>query len=302
MKMLTYLSLAFLLLFGMVSSVPAQEQEQPAKIRILLIDGQNNHGWKDTTPILKEIYEKSGRFTVDVATTPEAGKDMSGFKPDFSKYDVVVMNYAGDAWPKETSDAFDAFVKNGGGLVIYHAADNSFPDWKEYNEMIAVGGWGGRNEASGPYLYVKDGEVVRDTKPGSGGSHGPQVKFLVETFAPEHPIMKDLPAAFLHCEDELYCKLRGPAKNVTILATARSKVDEGGTGFDEPILMAIDYGKGRVFHDVLGHHVKQCKSVGFQVTLLRGTEWAATGLVTIPCPEDYPTKEEIRLREFDSVK
>ena len=272
--------------------------EDLGKIKALIIDGQNNHNWKETTPVLKDIYEKSERFTVDVATTPEQGQDMSGFKPDFAKYDVIVMNYNGDTWPKETNDAFEKFVREGGGLVVYHAADNAFRNWKEYNEMIAVGGWEGRNEKDGPYLYVKDGEIVRDMTPGGGGHHGPQVEFLVETFADgsDHPIMKGLPKSFLHCKDELYCKMRGPAKNVTILATARSKVDEGGTGYDEPMLLVIDYGKGRVFHTMLGHAGPHCKCVGFQTTLLRGTEWAATNKVTIPCPEDYPTAEKVSLR------
>ncbi|MDR1383018.1 MAG: ThuA domain-containing protein [Planctomycetaceae bacterium] len=270
--------------------------DEPEKIKLLIIDGQNNHNWKATTPVLKDIYEKSGRFVVDIATSPAKGEDMSGFKPDFAKYGVLVMNYNGDSWTKETNDAFEKYVSNGGGLVSYHAGDNPFRDWKEYNEMIAIGGWGGRNENDGPYLYVKNGEVVRDTTPGSGGHHGPQVEFLIETFAPDHPIMKGLPKAFLHCKDELYCKLRGPAKNVDILGTALAKVNEGGTGNDEPMLMAITYGKGRVFHTTLGHDVPQCKCVGFQTTLLRGSEWAAIGSVTIPCPDDYPTADKTSVR------
>ena len=281
----------------LVGGITRLMADEPEKIKVLIIDGQNNHDWKGTTPELKAIYEKSGRFTVDVVTTPGQGQDNSGFKPDFSKYDVITMNYTGDRWLKETDDAFEKYVREGGGLVIFHAADNAFRDWKEFNEMIAVGGWGGRNETDGPYLYVKDGEIVRDTRPGGGGSHGPQVEFRVETYTPEHPIMKGLPEAFLHCKDELYCKMRGPAKNVTILATALSKTDEGGSGYDEPMLLVIDYGKGRVFHTMLGHAAEQCKCVGFQTTLLRGTEWAATNEVTIACPDDYPAADKVSVRQ-----
>ena len=292
-KTILVVLLAAACLVGVITRLTADE---PAKIKVLIVDGQNNHDWKGTTPVLKDIYEKSGRFTVDVATTPGQGQDNSGFKPDFSKYDVITMNYNGDRWPKETDDAFEKFVREGGGLVIFHAADNAFRAWKEFNEMTAVGGWEGRNESDGPYLYVKDGEIVRDTKPGGGGSHGPQVEFRVETFTPDHPIMKGLPESFMHFRDELYCKMRGPAKNVTILATALSKTNEGGTGYDEPILLVIDYGKGRVFHTMLGHAAEQCKCVGFQTTLLRGTEWAATNKVTIACPDDYPTADKVSVR------
>ena len=50
------------------------------------------------------------------------------------------MNYDGDHWTAETKSAFVDYVRGGGGLVIYHSADNAFTDWPEYNEMIAVGG------------------------------------------------------------------------------------------------------------------------------------------------------------------
>ena len=63
-------------------------------IKVLIIDGQNNHDWKTTTPILKKILESSGKFQVDVATSPPKGEDISGFKPNFSAYKVVLSNYS----------------------------------------------------------------------------------------------------------------------------------------------------------------------------------------------------------------
>ena len=88
-----------------------------------------------------------------------------------------------------------------------------------------------------------------------------------------------------HAADELYAKMRGPAKNLTVLATAFSAPDQNGTGKNEPILMVINYGKGRVFHTVLGHGADSMAGLGFQVTLARGAEWAATGKVTLPAPK-----------------
>ena len=116
------------------------------KIKALIIDGQNNHDWKKTTPVLKAALESCGRFTVDVATAPQK---MDDFKPDFGRYGVVVSNYNGAEWPEATRKAFEEYVSNGGGFVSVHAADNSFPKWAEYNKMIGVGGWGGRDKASG---------------------------------------------------------------------------------------------------------------------------------------------------------
>lgn len=243
-------------------------------LKALIVDGQNNHDWKQTTPLLKQQLEQTGLFSVDVATSPPKGQDMSGFRPDFAAYDVVVSNYGGggDPWPEETKKALEDYMEAGGGLVIYHSANNAFPEWKQYNQMIAVGGWGGRNEKDGPYVRWRDGKVVFDMTPGPGGSHGPQHEFQLVVRRPDHPITKGLPEVFMHSADELYNRLRGPAKNLTVLATAFSPKDKSGTGEHEPMLMTIRYGKGRVFHTVLGHAPKQLKSVAFIVTFQRGAQ------------------------------
>lgn len=284
---------ALLCLTAIVSSADAGD-----KLKLLLVDGQNNHKWQQTSPFLVELFESSGRFSVDRATSPGKGEDMSGFRPDFAKYDVVVSNYNGDMWPEQTRNDFVEYVKSGGGFVSVHAANNAFSQWPEYNLMIGLGGWGGRNEKSGPYVRIRDGEVVLDNTPGRGGSHGSRHEFMVETFDEDHPIMKGLPTAWMHTADELYDRLRGPARNLNVLATAYSDPSTRGSGEREPMLMTLEFGDGRVFHTVLGHDLTAMKSVGFQVTLLRGTEWAATGEVTLTdVPEDFPSKAESSSRD-----
>lgn len=275
----------FGLAIGLSTSMTSHAAEQ---LKALIIDGQNNHDWKSGTPVLKWILEDSGRFTVEVATTPSGGAKAADawaqWRPKFSDYDVLVMNYTGDRWPAPAGADFEQYVRQGGGLVIVHAADNAFPDWPEFNEMIGVGGWGGRNEKSGPMIRWNDGKIVLDHSPGAGGTHGAQHEFVVETRAPGHPIMSGLPEKWKHASDELYAKLRGPARNLTVLTTAFDAPDKGGSGQNEPILMVIQYGQGRVFHTVLGHGPQQMQGLGFQVTLARGSEWAATGKVTLPPP------------------
>ncbi len=266
-------------------------------LKALIVNGQNNHNWKETTPCLKKHLEKTGIFTVDVATSPAQGEDMSPFKPNFAAYDAVVSNYTGDAWPAETQEALDEYVRGGGGLVIFHAANNAFPQWKQYNKMIGVGGWGGRSEKDGPYLRWRDGKIVRDTTPGRGGSHGPQHEYQIVVREPDHPITRGLPKVFMHCADELYNRLRGPAEDLTVLATAYSPKDQRGTGEHEPQLMTIAYGQGRVFHIAYGHAAKQCQSVAFIVPFQRGTEWAATGKVTQRVPQDFPGADEPSVRK-----
>ena len=101
---------------------------------------------------------------------------------------------------------------------------------------------------------------------------------------------------WMHQGDELYATLRGPGEHMTVLATAFSDPANQGTGRDEPQLMVLSYGKGRVFHTTMGHDVNALSCVGFITTLQRGTEWAATGKVTQKVPANFPTANSVSYR------
>jgi len=271
------------------------------KIRVMLLDGEQAgayHAWQETTPYLRRMLEDAGIFQVDVVTAPPHDGDFSAFHPDWSRYQVVVFNYDApdDRWPESLKSSFAQYVRNGGGFVSVHAADNAFPNWKEYNLMIGVGGWRGRNENSGPHFYYENGKLVTDTAPHSAGSHGARNPYKVVNQVADHPITKGLPKEWMHVGDELYANLHGPGENMTVLATAWSDPANHGTGHDEPILMVISYGKGRVFHTVMGHDLAALNCVGFITTLQRGAEWAATGKVTQKVPADFPTADKTSTR------
>lgn len=270
-------------------------------MKAMLLDGESGgpyHDWRKTTPVLKQALTDTGLFDVDVVTAPPAGGDFSQFKPEWGRYQVVVSNYdvPDERWSDDLKMSFEKYVQAGGGVVIVHAADNAFPKWKAYNLMIGIGGWRGRDEKSGPLWYIKDGKLVSDPTPGRAGSHGQRLPYKIENRVPDHPILKGLPKVWMHVGDELYATLRGPGENMTVIASAYSEPSNRGTGRDEPILMVLTYGKGRVFHTVLGHDVAALNCVGFITTYQRGSEWAATGKVTQKVPADFPTADQVSTR------
>jgi len=322
MKNITLLIVIGLMVF---ISNHTYSQNKNDTIKVLILDGQNNHEqWPKITFMLKSYMEETGLFSVAVARSaytwkgdkfttefpikgmaptesrenPETDPDYS---PNFSNYDVVISNFGWNAadWPSETQKAFEEFIENGGGLVVFHAADNSFPKWEAYNKMIGLGGWGDRTENDGPLVYFNDaGEEIRDDSPGSAGAHGPQNKYQIQIRDTHHPITKGMPELWMHTKDELYNSLRGPAENMAILATAYADPDNKGTGRHEPALMVLHYGNGRIFHNIMGHIDYSVNCVGFITTMLRGAEWAATGEVTQEIPEDFPSAAQSSSREF----
>jgi type 1 glutamine amidotransferase len=321
------------------SCTPIKKSVVKPKLKALIIDGENSHGiWPKSTFMIKDYLEQTGLFEVDinrklytwvgphvgeVEGVKEAkellskyplndGKDrVNGdeskydpdFNPDFEKYDVVISNFGWKAsnLPEATKINFEKYIAQGGGFISIHAANNAWGDWPEFNQIIGLGGWGGRTIKSGPYLYYNNvGEIIKDPSQGVCASHGPRTNFIIETREPEHPIMKGLPNKWLHNKDELYERLRGPAENITILATAYSDntEDQERTGRHEPMLMVLNYGKGRIFHTTLGHMDYSMECSGFITTLQRGAEWAATGQVTQEIPEDFPNDQKTSIRKW----
>jgi len=248
-------------------------------LSVLIIDGMNNHDWQAGTRAIQSILAGTGRFKVDVCTYPA--------RPDFSKYDVVVNNFngghtpQGTRWPRETEEALERYVRNGGGLVVFHAANNAFLEWPEYNEMIGLG-W--RDKSFGPGIGIVDGRVVSVPK-GSGldPGHGPRHDFEIFVLAKDHPITRGLPEHWTHPSEQLTHGQHGPADGLTVLTFAWSEISHHG----EPMDWVKNYGKGRVYTTMLGHTWKDeanpnLDDVAFQALLARGTEWAATGEVTLP--------------------
>jgi len=271
-----------------------------APIKVMVLDGESAaayHDWPLTSKIMKRELEDAGIFDVTVVSAPRSDSTaIADFDPGFDKYQVVVWNYDAPDWPQPLKDKFEAYMKSGGGLVVVHAADNAFPDWPAWNEMTGLGGWRGRDALAGPHWFYDNGKVTSDVAPGAAGMHGKRLPFRITSRAPDHPILRGLPDSWMHMGDELYSRLRGPGQNMTILATAWSDPADRGSGHDEPMLMALTFGKGRIFHTTLGHDAWALSCVGFITTFQRGTEWAATGRVTQKVPKNFPTADVVSYR------
>ena len=337
--------LCSVLLFYSFRSSDETPEHKPERLKALIIDGQNNHYiWPKSTMMMKDYLEQTGIFEVEIYRTdtiwlgdkykasrpgtiekyiteypfhPE--KHFISYKPvktsnvqiDFSNYDVIVSNFGNMAakWPETTQAKFVDYMKKGGGLVVVHAADNSWAEWEEFNKMIALGGWGGRDHTSGSYAYYDaNGKLQIDNSEGLAGSHGPEHEFVITICEPEHPIMKGLPRKWLHAKDELYTHLRGPFEKATILATSeteritgKGKKHKSGQEdvWNVPVLMTIEYGEGRVFHSTLGHFDYSMECAGFITTFQRGAEWAARGVVSQSLPDDFPAENSTSSRKWN---
>ena len=317
---------------------------QEKLIPVLIVDGQNNHDWVSTTDSIEATLQATRRFSVEIDTAPQ-NKSIQGIRgpkadaPNYLKesyknfrkiqegaekeykerqeeewknwnpftgeHKAIVLNYNGREWAQETKESAVEFVREGGGLVLVHAANNAFRNWDAYNEMIGLG-W--RPASFGDCIkweVLKNKPYVACVDCSSG--HGSRHPFQVNVRQLDHPIMKDIPTTWMHGKDELYHNMRGPAKNLTILSSAYSSKKQGGTGEHEPITYEVKYGKGRVIITTMGHFWNGqtdwdgLHCVGFQTILARSVEYVATGKVTLPIPKEFPGLVEVSFKQPHAV-
>jgi type 1 glutamine amidotransferase len=288
---------------------PAIGQSNPDKIDVLIVDGFSNHDWKQTTDVVKTILDESGLFNVSISTSPSEpeDKEWKSWKPGFKNFDVVILNANNIhnkeiRWPDKVEKALENYVGSGGGLYVLHSANNAFSDWPEYNLMIGLG-W--RSPEEGVALQVKENGQIKEIPVGEGKAtyHGPRNDEVIYILN-DHPINEVFPEAWKTPDMELYKFARGPAKNLTVLSFAR----DAETNISWPVEWTVAYGKGRVYNSSMGHLWKGetypvgYRCIGFQTTLIRATEWLATGRTSYQIPQDFPTESDISLVEADLRK
>ena len=248
-----------------------------APIRTLILSGQNNHSWRVTTPYIETLLTDSGRFDVRLEEEP------SGVTPaTLAQYGLIVVDYQGPRWGPVTERAVTDFVASGKGLVVVHGSSYAFSGL----DILAPGHVKtGRTEPPWPAWAEMVGGTWADHPPQS--FHAPRHPFTVKFTDASHPILRGMPGGSFQTLDELYHGMRFlPAAHP--IATAYDDPAIGGTGKDEPILVTVNYGRGRVFYTALGHEKPGMQEPGFAITFVRGAEWAATAEVTLP-PE-FPAR------------
>ncbi len=269
MKNFVFSTLFFLTILGCQS-----QDRHPESIRLLILSGSNNHNWQKTTPFLKKVFFNCGYFKVDVTNQP----DTLSYKI-FKKYDAVISNW--NSWPEndlrwtaEAENGLLKFVEEGGGLVFFHASTSALYKWPDF-EKISTGAW------------------VENTW------HGKRNPVNVKIENQEHPITKGLSDFYIF--DELWVNARQNDK-FQVLGSAIN--DEAlDKGFEnQPAIFVLDYGRGRIFHTLLGHDVRAMRNTGFQTLILRGTEWAATSKVSLPILKELQQDKSEKISEFSWVE
>lgn len=219
-------------------------QQGVKKARVLIVTGCDypGHQWRKTTPALTNLLSRDPRLQVEVLYDPNKLGDV-----DLKQFDAVIlhfMNWETTSPPVSARSNLQQFVQSGKGLMLIHFACGAWQDWKEFRE-IAGRVWN-------PKLRP----------------HDPRGAFIVEIVDKEHPITRGLKD--FQTDDELYTCLDGE-RPIHVIAKAKSKVDNK----DYPMAFVFEYGRGRVFHTVLGHDVKAITNSAVPELFRRGCAWAA---------------------------
>ncbi len=245
---------------GMASLSKAETT--PSPLCVLVLSGQNNHDWKQTTPPLRKMLTDSKRFAVDVTDDPTTINPA-----DLDRYDVIVSNWTNwpehqnRIWPAPVEQAIQDFVAGGKGFALFHAAGTPFQNWPEYQQIV--------------------GSTWDLATTGHGAIH----TFKVTIADRSHPITRGM--GDFDIRDELWHRTR-KQPNIQVLCKAFSSKESQGSGEFEVVAHCQPFGKGRCFNLVLGHDAETMQNPNWQALMLRGIEWAATGKVTLPAPPPTP--------------
>lgn len=274
-----------------VQPIPVPLKHDPSRLRALIITGENSyeHDWTGTTNAIRRLLQETGRF--DVRVTEEfRGATADTLKP----YDVVIINYLGKwnysdpvehRWGEIPEKALFDFAKSGHGVVVYHAslAMGEHPEWPEFEHLA--------------------GGVLRG--PPTKSRRSPPLGFRMHIVDRNDPITDGMREYVWTLDDDMYVNLKwDPTAKVHVLVTGYDDSSQyvprlagpkyppamyphdlstmANTNKENPLVWTNSYGNGRVFVIAVGHGPDTLSYDGVRSLFQRGTEWAASGKVTIP--------------------
>ena len=287
-------------MLGLTAACGGAEPPQP--IRVLIVDGFGNHDWKRTTRLIRAVLEPRRLFRISVSTAPDTTS--SSWNPDFSKCDVIIqtcndINNSGPLWPENVRRDFETFVSHGGGVFVFHSANNAFAKWDAYSTMIGLG-W--RNKNFGSAVRIRTDGTIGHIPPGEGNStsHGARTDRQIHRMG-DHPIHAGLPPVWMTPLIEVYTHARGPAESLSVLSWA----EDPATSERWPIEWTTTFGKGRIYTSTFGHVWKDeddpvnMRCAGFQTIFCRSIQWLACREIDEAVPADFPKASTISLRTLN---
>lgn len=292
--------------------LPASAASRHGNLRVLIVDGFSNHDWQQTTMLLREMLESAGEFTVDVSTMPPMDSvAWAAWRPHFADYDVVIQTCNDNGgngllagvkekpeWPEAVKQEFVDYLSKGGGVYIFHSAENAFVGWKAYEEIVGLC-W--RPANYGTAIEISSSVRIARIPPGTGRGtgHGARGDVLI-TRVGSDPIHAGMPRTWLSPDLEVYYFARGPAEHVHVLAYARDS--DPSLGLLWPVEWTTTFGKGRVYVSTYGHvwpgdvQPPSMRDAAVQTIIPRALEWLAHRRVTYPVPKDFPRAEAVSIR------
>jgi len=151
------------------------------------------------------------------------------------------------------------YVRDGGGIVFFHAGASSFYEWNEYHQM-GIGRWG------------------------TNTSHGQQTSGRIYGFDQDHPITMGFKDFLI--SDEIWEKT-DIYPGISAIASVSASDLKDGHKINEPAVFVNQTGKGRSFYTILGHNERALLNSGLKVLLLRAAQWCSGRTVTIPVPAEF---------------
>ncbi|MCW9706370.1 ThuA domain-containing protein [Fodinibius salsisoli] len=257
-----YLSFLFLLLPGLLNAQPVNTQaaifnNQAEGVDLegkqVLVYTKNGEGYvheniPNSIKAIKELGEKHG-FTVDSSEDPA---DINA--DNLTKYDALIFsNTNNDVFAtQEQHDAFQNYIRSGGGFVGIHSASGSERDWPWFWNLLG----------------------------GSFYRHAPYQEFTVNITDDSHSSTHFLPEEWIREDECYYLKQLNPGIRVLLQAdmtTVEDKEKENFPGkvFGDtyPLAWYHEFEGGRSWYTSLGHSPESYDDPMFRKHILGGIEW-----------------------------